>query len=274
MRAFLQRSLVSLFVLLAACDHLTNFSSSRGSGEGGPDAQIVEEDAATDAGLSLGTSEAGTVALCHGRPCECSNDKDDDGDGEIDGFDSECTGPFDDYEGSFRVNDVKEGNPKCADCFYDNNPGSGNDRCQISTSCTLTGMPANGGNSCKTKTCEPAQPCIDHCEPITPNGCDCFGCCEVTYSGVTAQVRLVSTCKLQLIADTKACPRCVLSPTCQNPCERCELCPGKTRADLPKDCVGEGGVNYSCDGRDVCGASRDCAFSEYCSQGCCVQILL
>jgi hypothetical protein len=266
------KSLLWLFALLAACDNLTNFRAPRAGSDGGLDAQIAEEDASLDGALSLGASEAGTVAFCHGRPCACSNGEDDDGDREADGFDSECTGPFDDDESSFRVNDVNEGNPKCADCFFDDNPGSGDDRCDIATSCTFTGMPGNGGGSCKT--CEPTQTCVDRCTPITPNGCDCFGCCEVTHAGLTVPVRLVSTCDVTRIADTLACPRCVLSTTCQNPCERCELCPGKTRADLPKDCTGEGGANYSCAGRDVCATPRDCAFSEYCSQGCCVPIVL
>jgi hypothetical protein len=82
-------------------------------------------------------------------------------------------------------------------------------------------------------------------------------------------VRLVQTCKVELIPDTKACPRCTLSESCQNPCDRCELCPGKTQADLPKDCV-----SYSCDGRVACSTPSDCQLLEYCSQGCCVPILL
>jgi hypothetical protein len=263
-------ALLVVCLLGSACEQTTNLALSRGHADGGLDAQIEEEDASTDSGLSLGTSEAGTVALCSGsRPCACSNGLDDDGDKQIDGFDGECTGPYDDDEATFRVNDVNEGNPKCADCFYDDNPGSGDDGCRISSNCTFDGTPGNGGGQCKG-TCSAEPMCIESCVPITPNGCDCFGCCEVTHAGSTVPVRLVSTCTVQKIADVKACPRCQLAKDCVNPCERCELCPGKTQLDLPADCGGEN----SCSTGSPCDGPSDCALLEYCSQGCCVPILL
>src|SRR5688500_10744812 len=47
------------------------------------------------AGGTLGTE------LCGDAGCVCSNGLDDDDDGAADGLDPECTGPYDDDEGSF-----------------------------------------------------------------------------------------------------------------------------------------------------------------------------
>jgi hypothetical protein len=259
------------FVLFAwtactACESTVNLASSRTRWDGGLDASF-ELDAALDSGLSIGTTEAGSVALCGSRPCQCSNGSDDDNDDAIDGFDSECTGPYDDDEATFRVNDVNEGNPRCVDCFYDDNPGSGDDECRVAPSCTIDGTPSGGVGLCRK--CSAGVTCAERCVPITPNGCDCFGCCEVTHAGLTVPIRLVATCNVQLIGDSNACPRCQMAEDCQNPCERCELCPGKTLADLPRDCMGEN----ACDNRKSCLTPNDCAFVEYCSQGCCVPIL-
>jgi hypothetical protein len=256
----------SLLVMLLACEQTTNLASSRPP-DAGLDAQ-VEEDASTDSGFSIGSSEAGSFALCGTHPCACSNGEDDDADGQPDGFDGECTGPYDDDEATFRVNDVNEANPHCADCFYDGNARSNDDGCDVATSCSLDGTAGSGTGKCKN--CEPQQSCIDSCVPITPNGCDCFGCCEVTHAGSTVAVRLVVTCTVPKIGDSIACPRCLLATACHNPCERCEVCPGKTLADLPADCSDEN----RCDGRTVCDSPSGCKPLEYCGQGCCAPILL
>lgn len=263
------RAALLVFTLMGlACEQTTYLASSRPPSDGGLDAQVGEEEAGTDSGPSIGTSDAGvSVALCNGRPCQCSNGVDDDNDTQTDGFDSECTGPYDDDESSFRVNDVNDGNPKCSDCFYDDNPGFGDDGCRVSPHCTIDGMPETGNGQCKTCSAQPT--CIDKCVPITPNGCDCFGCCEVTHAGSTVPIRLVSTCTVEKIADEKACPRCVLAKDCMNPCERCELCPGRTLLDLPKECGGEN----TCSTGVMCDKPSDCPLLEYCGQGCCVPLL-
>lgn len=272
----LRRAALLLVALsLSGCERTWNLASSRdsadgGGSEGGLDAQVEERDAGSmDSGPSRdASSEAGgSVGVpCGTHICACSDNKDNDGDGMPDGFDSECTGPYDDYEDSFRVNDVNEGNPNCADCFYDDNPGF-DDGCKVSSHCSVDGMPSNGGG-CGTCTAEPM--CINSCVPRTPNGCDCFGCCEVSHGGVTVPIRLVSSCTVEKIADEKACPRCVLAKDCMNPCENCEICPGKTLAELPTWCGGEN----TCSTGTPCDGPNNCQLSEYCSQGCCVPIVL
>jgi hypothetical protein len=137
----------ALWLALLACSRTTAFETDRDLADAGLDAQIEDDAGLIDAGLALG--EAGQ-AMCGPRLCACSNGEDDDGDGQRDGFDNECTGPFDDDELSFRVNDVREqSSPKCSDCFFDGNPGPGDDRCDVSSSCTFTGRPQSASTAAR-----------------------------------------------------------------------------------------------------------------------------
>ncbi|HTU61172.1 MAG TPA: hypothetical protein VMF89_22110 [Polyangiales bacterium] len=257
---------VLLITLCSACSQTTEFNSDAGAAEdGGLDAQVEEDAGLID--VDLGKDDAGQ-ALCGTRLCACSNGRDDDGDGKRDGFDNECTGPFDDDELTFRINDVREANPNCTDCFYDGNPGAGDDRCNVSSDCSLDGRPSNRGN-CKGM-CAATTECVDRCTPITPNGCDCFGCCEVISAGVPVPIRLVASCRMDVIGDAKACPRCIINPSCRNPCEACEICPGRTLEDLPLSCMNA----VECGTRTRCQSPLDCDPTEYCGQGCCLPILL
>ncbi len=235
-------------------------------------------------GTFVGTG--GTVAtdLCGDAGCTCSNGKDDDGDGLVDGFDPECTGPLDNDEGSFATGIPGDNrDPKWQDCFFDGNSGAGDDKCRYATGC-LTGELSQDDPDC-----ELSKACIDFCARLTPNGCDCFGCCTVQLpSGDTIDIMTASSCSLAQIGDEVACPQCEKSDLCGNTCGRCELCPGKTIGDLPEDCgpgTGTGGTSsgsagsdsgggptYSCDGGEqVCGPGLPtCGVGKYCSLGCCL----
>jgi hypothetical protein len=252
--------------------------STGGSGSGTTGGSLAAGGSAGSAGSTVkgtGTSQ-------------CSDGIDNDGDGLIDGFDPECTGPLDNNEGSFATGIPGDNvDPKWQDCFFDGNSGAGDDGCRYATGC-LTGELKPTDPSCKL-----TQACIKFCAPLTPNGCDCFGCCTVeTDNGQTVDIMEASTCSLAKLGDEKACPRCVKSTACENTCGRCELCPGKTAADLPADCAptptpgaaGAGntgdagapsvtpGPNYTCDGGEqVCGAGLPaCPVDYYCSLGCCL----
>src|SRR6185295_17575680 len=97
----LRVSLFGLFLLCACSDVTTPLLDVRGSGAGGTGGVVdsgTRNDAhapATDSGMSR------PAALCDDHVCRCDNGKDDDGDGLSDGFDPECTGPYDDDETSF-----------------------------------------------------------------------------------------------------------------------------------------------------------------------------
>ncbi len=257
-----------LVAVFGACSHTTEFSTDAGATDGGLDAQVEEDAGIIDADLSK--NEAGQAQCGAGRVCRCSNGEDDDGDNQIDGFDNECTGPFDDDEGTFRVNDVREqSTPKCSDCFFDGNPGPGDDRCDVSSQCKEDGRPGQGGGN-RCNTCTAATECVDRCGTVTPNGCDCFGCCEVLVPGGVVPIRLTATCRMDVIDNPTLCRRCVINQSCRNPCETCEICPGRTRAELPLTCMNA----VECGDKKNCSSPSDCDFSQFCSQGCCVPILL
>ena len=180
-----------------------------------------------------------TVALCNGVPCQCSDGIDNDGDGTIDGFDAECTGPYDNDESSFATGIPGDNmDPKWQDCFFDGNSGAGDDGCKYSTDCyTGAKLPTD-------PACQVTQQCIDFCQPMTPNGCDCFGCCTVKDAdGKDWSIVLTADCN---DSDLSACIQCTPNfDTCGNTCGECELCPGKTLADLPSSCFPPSGTGGS-----------------------------
>lgn len=239
-----------------------------------------------DASTPFTQNDAGQV-LCGSEPCKCHNGIDDDNDGFIDGADAECTGPYDDDEGSFATGIPGDNMDFCQDCFFDGNSGAGDDKCAYHSDC-LYGRTPSGGGSSDCHNCDVSQECVNFCKARTPNGCDCFGCCGVrTPSGETVNVILAATCSIADVADETKCPRCVQATNdCVNQCGRCELCPGKTVADLPTDCYATppdaavpdaGSPLYppqSCDdGLTACDDTHPCEMNFWCQLGCCVQIL-
>lgn len=222
---------------------------------------LLVDDPDADVSDALGSDAR---LACGGRPCACSNGVDDDGDGTIDGFDAECTSGFDDDEGSFstgRADDNRD--PFCQDCFFDGNSGTGDDGCRYPTSC-LVGGEATPGDPCGS--CTVSSACQSNCLGLTPNGCDCFGCCSIESATGSATVALGPRCTLATLDDPDACPPCIPSSECFNPCGRCELCPGRTIEDLPEDCSG----SYECDDHARCETGDDCDVGEFCSLGCCL----
>jgi hypothetical protein len=248
-----------------------NGGSSAAGGSSASGGSSADASTTTDAPTGsdvFGVTPDGAVS-CGGVACKCDNGIDDDGDGLVDGLDPECTGPFDDDEGSFATGIPGDNIDFCQDCFFDGNSGHGDDGCQYHTDCLYGEEPPGGGSECFN--CEVTEACVNFCQARTPNGCDCFGCCEVTTSAAEPIfVYLASTCSMDKLDDTEACPRCVQTTQCGNECGRCELCPGKTEADLPADCATDGGPGYSCEGAQVCGTDQPCPANYYCHLGCCL----
>lgn len=221
-------------------------------------------DATVDSPFS--TDEAGHV-VCGDHACACDNGLDDDGDGLPDGQDTECTGPYDDDESSFATGIPGDNKDFCQDCFFDGNSGSGDDGCRYHTDCLYGKTPPPGGGSA-CFDCKVSKHCVDFCQQLTPNGCDCFGCCDVHRAdGSMVSVLLAPTCSLDSIEDKKVCPRCVPSSDCRNDCGRCELCPGRSVDDLPEDCQQTPACGA---GASTCSTERPCPSPDlYCQQGCC-----
>ncbi|HEU0032034.1 MAG TPA: hypothetical protein VFQ53_15480 [Kofleriaceae bacterium] len=221
---------------------------------------------------------------------ECSDCADNDGDGDIDGFDVECTGPFDDNESSFATG-IPGDNMDAVnqDCFFDGNSGAGNDGCNIHVCCllgaqTVADCPV-GANQYDPNACPPpigtgtlSQQCIDTCGKLAPPGCDCFGCCTICDPqtnmcfDIDINPAVSPTCDASNISDPNACKRCVKSTTCGNgECggSTCILCPGQDPNDLPPECSG----TMCPTGTVTCGTDGACPDQTYCSNGCCIGVL-
>jgi hypothetical protein len=211
-------------------------------------------------------------AYCGTDLCACNNAADDDGDGQIDGFDIECIGAYDNDEASFATGIPGDNSdPKWQDCFYDGNSGAGDDNCRYSTDC-LTGTLAATHEDCVV-----TEACIDFCADRTPNGCDCFGCCGVfDAQGVEHFVYVTGSCTEETLDDPGVCTECTQSTQCGNECGECELCPGVAPEDLPESCAGTGGgPGFTCDdGSPVCTPEVPCQAGRYCMNGCCYMVAL
>jgi hypothetical protein len=260
-------------------DVLVGSDTAGGAGTGGTSAGM--------AGESSGTCEP---ASCQGRTYRCGDCIDNDGDGAVDAFDLDCLGPCDDAEDAFGAGLPDAMGASCrVDCYFDRNAGVGNDQCQHSQRCDPLSVgptyPPSGlsacaydesasipGTSASCAELRSAQPgtCLDLCLPLTPNGCDCFGCCELPartghFVWVGSSNAGQSTCTAERLDDATACRPCTPVPSCFNPCDACEVCAGDT--ELAADC-GE----VRCDpGRSPCAqVSPPCAPGFYCITGCCV----
>jgi hypothetical protein len=253
----------------------------------------------TGAGGSSGTGGGECVPVtCQGKGFVCGNCRDDDGDGAIDADDIHCTGPCDDNESSFAV-DIREGTgPACKqDCFFDSDVGSGNDGCNWSHACDQEskdpGYPPSGDPACAydenasipgmSASCAELREdqdamcgdtcCSDICGPLVPNGCDCFGCCNLP-AGSERYVWLGSPhdtsvgCTEETLDEPSICRPCTPVPSCKNDCDPCEVCVGRT---APDPSCASGGAPACPTGMNSCGEDGPrCATGEYCITGCCV----
>ena len=279
---------------------------------------------ATAGTAATGTSAAAStgagmmsISACQGHIYQCGDLIDNDGDGLIDSEDPDCLGPCDNTEGSFYGGIPGQAGPACTvDCYFDQDSGSGNDDCHWSHKCdpheTAPGFypESNEGSKCTYDpkantpgtggTCDElyttqSQTCHDYCGPLTPNGCDCFGCCELP-AGKGNYVWLGSedangngSCTLADLADPAKCQPCLPVKACLNTCDPCELCIGKTT--LPPECTpgsgssgsgssgsgnttGSGGGTQCPAGVQECGlpGQSTCPNNSYCITGCCQQI--
>ncbi len=235
-------------------------------------------------------NQAGAAAcektLCRGKEYQCGNCVDDDGDGLVDALDPDCLGPCDDDELGLSTGLASPSAACRQDCYFDGDNGPGNDKCEWSHACDPLSVapdyPPSGEKRCKydptganmgvdcvsLKTAQP-QTCLDACLPIVPNGCDCFGCCELPGGsgkyhflggGVGAQ-----GCQRDKLDDPAACPSCTPVPSCFNDCAKCETCVDKA----PDPSCNPGSACPS--GERECSATAPCDFGDYCVTGCCVR---
>ena len=222
----------------------------------------------------------------------------------FDWHDPECLGPCDNFEGAELMAGVGgEGGEQCkADCYFDFGNGAGNDDCHWSRECDPLEPKVQcsydesklGGLDCPLP--EQSDRCNDYCGPLTPNGCDCFGCCtfpELAGEGPGGSDGYVyigseSGCTFDEVTNQEKCQACTPAASCLNECGRCEICIGKP--DIPADCIAppvpdggvpdgsvpdagvpDGGSRCSA-GVQPCGLPGDlvCGGNQFCITGCCI----
>ncbi len=265
---------------LAGCDsNVTNLvNDDGGSHDGGdvvdggfsdgrtrPDADPLAPDASPPAGCVPGTTQ-------------CTDCKDNDGDGLFDGFDPGCTSAADNIEGSFATGISGDNiDPKTQDCFFDGNSGGGDDKCAYHT-CCLTDV--NHDGTCPIgpphydpSECTVTQQCIDNCAPAATGGCDCFGCCTICNGSdckdIAVNPAISPNCTQDTYNDPSKCLPCNKSNDCTGtPCGpgTCTLCPGQLPEDLPPECNN----TTTCPGSTACTATSGCTGTDFCASGCCV----
>jgi hypothetical protein len=256
-------TLCAWFLLAASCDAERVNLDDDGGGAGGQDGGAV---AGEDSG-------GGGGGRCEPAKAQCNNCIDDDKDGLTDGSDPHCAGPLDDDEATFSTGIPGDNqDDKKQDCFFDGNSGM----CQVHTCCLL---PA----PCDEETygifnpetdCALADSCVEDCVPLTPPGCDCFGCCTICAPGngecfdILISTAISPDCDVNDLG-SDACVKCVKSEVCSAPdCDpdACILCPGQSDDDLPPGCDGDN----QCPGGATCKTSGDCEGNDYCSNECCI----
>lgn len=222
------------------------------------------------------------VTLCRGKEYQCGNCSDDDADGLSDSLDPDCLGPCDDDELGLSTGLKANQSSACRqDCYFDGDSGQGNDKCEWSHACDpLSVAPdfppsgearceygANAKVDCAGLQAAQAPTCLEVCLPLVPNGCDCFGCCELP--GGSGEYHFVGVgrgaegCQRDALDDAAACPACTPVPSCLNTCDECEAC-----VDKSPDPRCQSGSGCS-SGAAACSPEQPCEFGEYCVTGCC-----
>jgi len=233
------------------------------------------------------------LAYCDGHLYGCGDCEDNDLDCDVDDQDANCFGPCSDNEDGLDGLIPGQDNAPCKhDCYWDGDSGSGNDDCYWSHECdplepsattceydATAGIPGYpGNNDCVNALASQSAECEAFCEELAPNGCDCFGCCEVDVgNGATVTVYLGSkvdgdgdsTCDVENLENPDLCHPCTQVPACINTCDDCEICFGDD-GQLPPECGGE----QTCPvGQQQCGqvGQDPCPEGEFCLTGCCQQ---
>jgi cysteine-rich repeat protein len=227
------------------------------------DGNLVDADACSARCMS-------NVLPCDGHIYECGDGSDNDNDGLIDTDDPECNGPCDDAEDSLCEYLGNLSNDCKIDCAFDPNVGTGDDHCEGDWGCYPNEIGCEPPPE-QWMLCTFVEPeCLDFCLPLLPNGCDCYGCCEL--DGQTVKLNSGSyfgsdsygCCDLD---NLDLCQTCELRLDCFNPCEpeSCELCFAQTIDELELGCT-----EPSCPpGGSPCASTDDCAEGWFCQTGCC-----
>jgi hypothetical protein len=251
-------------------------------------------------GETCNPASGGCANTCHVTWCgnhlwNCGDCLDNDGDCRIDDADPMCLGPCDNTENSLYP-DMHQPSNCGAECYYDSDSGGGNDGCTWDYGCDPFSVSPNY-NPTNNKVCSYVKRDVASCDlwwstqsdmclgigvpstqwscaGVTPNGCDCFGCCDIPIPSNPTQIVTVwlgsndgaPDCTLDEadLNNPSICRPCTRVPSCGNSCEHCEICLGKP--ELPADCTCQ-----ECGTAQMCGppCGTPCPTGYFCNTGCC-----
>jgi hypothetical protein len=122
--------------------------------------------------------------------------------------------------------------------------------------------------------------CANVCGPLSPPGCDCFGCCTICDPNNPSMCYTIDVnpavspdCTPDTLGDPTKCHQCTQNDSCgSTTCggTSCILCPGQDPSTLPPECNGS---TMCPTGSTVCTADADCGSGAYCSNGCCIGVI-
>ena len=297
-------TVVAVFLMLAAgCTSSNPDFEGDGTGGDGTTVETTGDGTGTDGVTTEDVwgplPDGGFLEVtCQGHLYTCGNALDDDDDGLTDWQDPDCLGPCDNNEGGYYLLIPGGDSAPCKlDCYFDQDQGSGNDQCMWDHRCDPLEPdwdPACGYSDPPppSATCPETQndACLEFCMRLMPNGCDCFGCCELPGgSGNWVFIGSLDgsgnpTCTLDDRDDHELCHPCTPVENCLNGCGPCELCLGRT--ELPPECFPDdpdagtdGGTppgDRCAPGIQPCGLPDDpmCPAGYYCITGCCQMTMI
>jgi hypothetical protein len=273
---FLGAASLFLFMRCGGCQEGISGDAIDG-GDGGTDpTMMATDDAGTgtnvdltgvnlDGAVIIKTDGGGTkicyYATCQGKLYACGDCLDNDGDGRVDSDDPDCLGPCDNTESGALTLGIPGGNnaPCKADCYFDQDTGTGNDSCFWDHSCdpfevapnyypesslgnkcayaNNPGLGVGGGLTCATAQQTQSATCKSVCSPLVPNACDCFGCCAIgpqadaankkgIWLGSLDKTTGAPSCTLNDLADPAKCHPCTIVSSCYKSCGPCQYCLG------------------------------------------------
>ena len=176
------RTLVLISILgltLAACGSKnTPLDGDGGTGDGNGGTVDGPPGGGADARIDA------NLSTCDPSKPQCSNGCDDDNDGFIDGDDPECTGGDRRRRVELRAPASRATTAtrpsRTASSTATAATAAATAKSTCAASSTDPNCPAEHKNPpFDPSACAPDQACIDYCAPLTPPGCDCFGCCTV-----------------------------------------------------------------------------------------------
>ena len=148
-----------------------------------------------------GSGPGAASGACRSSPSQCTDGRDNDGDGKADADDPGVLGRLRRRRGQLRHRHPRrQPRRRAAPATRTASSTATPARATTAAASTCAAIPPAPGAAICPYTpdrpglmcAEAVQACVNRCRQVTPNGCDCFGCCAIP--GRDFAVRLSATC--------------------------------------------------------------------------------